>query len=161
MRNHIQKGVSYMANLVDRAVVDFIKTFEEPGLFLGVEPKMRADKDNPNSPQEQARDKTNPNDLKWVASVAVKIKNFQRERKEILSITLTSPTQPCANVPVGQMVVIDNLEMGIMKQDKGGFSQFWSATAIRPVEHNRPPATVRPTADDIRQPVPGRVTTGQ
>src|SRR6266699_3662694 len=75
--NQVKKGVSYMFNRIDRVVVDFAKTFGEPGIFLGVEPKMqRSDKDDPNSPQAQAHDKNNPKDLKWVAEVAVKIKNF-------------------------------------------------------------------------------------
>lgn len=121
--------------MIDRVVVDFVKTFGEPGIFLGVEPKMqRSDKDDPKSPQEQARDKQNPHELKWVASVAVKIKNFQKERKEILGVTLSSPSQPLANVQIGQTVVIEGLEMGVLKQERGnGFAQFWSAAAIRPV----------------------------
>ena len=121
--------------MIDRVVVDFVKTFGEPGIFLGVEPKMqRTDRDDPKSPQEQARDKQNPQELKWIASVAIKIKNFQKEKKEILGVTLSSPSQPCTNVQIGQTVVIEGLEMGIMKQERGnGFSQFWSAAAIRPV----------------------------
>jgi hypothetical protein len=110
--------------MIDRVVVDYVKTFGQPGIFLGVEKKMtREDRTNPNSPQVQATDK-NGSGMKWTATVALKVKNFDKEKIENLSITLTSPTQPCANVPVGQAVVIEGLEMGIMKQERGGFSVF-------------------------------------
>jgi len=42
--------------MIDRVVVDFDKTFGR-GIFLSCEPKMtRADKNDPKSKQEQARD---------------------------------------------------------------------------------------------------------
>lgn len=118
--------------MIDRAVVDFAKTFRQPGIFLGIQPKMtRADKNDPKSEQVQASDK-NGGGLKWTASVAVKVKQFDRDKNETMDVTLTSPTQPCANMAIGQTVTIEDLEMGIMRQDRG-VSVFFSATAIRPV----------------------------
>jgi hypothetical protein len=119
--------------MIDRVVVDFAKTFGQPGIFLGVQPKMtRADKTDAKSEQVQASDK-NGGGLKWTASVAVKVKQFDRDKNETMDVTLTSPTQPCANMAIGQTVAIEGLEMGIMKQDRGGFSLFFTATALRPV----------------------------
>ena len=93
-----ERGLSKM---IDRVVVDFVKTFGRPGIFLAVEPKMeRADKSDPNSQQVQARDK-NGDGLKWLATVVVVVKSFDREKYENLSITLTAPTQPCANIATG------------------------------------------------------------
>ena len=119
--------------IIDRVVVDFVKTFGRPGIFLAVEPKMeRADRNDPNSQQVQARDK-NGGGLKWTVTVAVVVKSFDREKYENLSITLTSPTQPCAHMQPGQSVVIENLEQGLMVQN-GRVTQFWSATALKPVQ---------------------------
>jgi hypothetical protein len=132
-------------SVIDRVVVDFAKTFSGPGLFLGVEPKMeRADKNDPNSQEVQARDKNNGGALKWTATVAVKYKAFSKDKSEVLSFTLVSPTQPCSDVPLGQTVMIEGLEMGIMRQDRGGFSQFWSAVAVRPVRVQAPQGQAAP-----------------
>jgi hypothetical protein len=128
--------------MIDRVVVDYVKTFGQPGIFLGCEPKWtREDKADPKSKQVQASDK-NGGGLKWTATVAVKTKAFEKEKIENLSITLTSPTQPCANVPVGQMVVIESLEAGFMKQERG-YSIFFSAAGIRPVSAQAQAATAR------------------
>ncbi len=127
-RNQAKKGVS---DLIDRVVIDFVKTFGRPGVFNGCEPKMeRSDKLDPNSPEVQGRDK-NGGGLKWTALVAVK---HGRNKNDILNITLVSPTDPCANIHMGQTVIAEDLEMGTMKQDRGGFSQFWSAAALRQVQ---------------------------
>ncbi len=89
-RNQAKKGVS---DLIDRVVIDFVKTFGRPGVFNGCEPKMeRSDKLDPNSPEVQGRDK-NGGGLKWTALVAVK---HGRNKNDILNITLVSPTDPCA-----------------------------------------------------------------
>lgn len=128
--------------MIDRVVVDYVKTFGRPGIFLALEPKMeRADKSNQNSQQVQARDK-NGGGLKWTATVAVAVKSFDREKYENLSITLTSPTQPCANIAPGTPVLIDGLAQGLMK-NSNSFSQFWSADGIRQVTVQ---AAVRPQA---------------
>ncbi len=123
--------------VLDRAILDFVRTFGRPGIFEGIEPKMvPVDKDNPKGEKMQAREKDG-NGLKWTAIVAVRITNFDKIKPMHLLITLTSPTNPCANIPEGQAVIVESLEMGLMKQEKG-FSQFFSATAIRPVQPARP-----------------------
>jgi len=117
-------------SVIDKIAVDFPRTFDKPGIFLAVEPKMqRADKDNPNSPQVQGRDSNGG--LKWTATVAVAVKSFDREKYENLSITLTSPTQPCSNIAPGSSVLVDGLVQGLMTGNKN--PQFWSADGIRPV----------------------------
>jgi hypothetical protein len=123
--------------MIEKLIADFLKTFGRPGIFLAVEPKLeRADRNDPNSQQVQARDK-NGGGLKWTATVAVAVQSFGREKYENLSITLTSPTQPCANIAPGAPVMVDGLEQGLMKQSNG-FSQFWSAAGIRQVAAQSP-----------------------
>ena len=130
-------------SVIDRLVVDFPNTFGKPGIFLAVEPKMqRSDKDNPNSQQVQGRD--SHGGLKWTATVAVAVKSFDRERYENLSITLTSPTQPCSNIAPGSPVLVEGLEQGLMLGNKN--PQFWSAAAIRPVAAPAPARTPVPAS---------------
>jgi hypothetical protein len=122
--------------MIDRVVVDFVKTFGRPGIFLAVEPKMeRADRNDQNSQQVQARDK-NGGGLKWTATVAVAVKSFDRDKYENLSITLTSPTPPCANIATGAPCMIDGLVQGLMAGNKN--PQFWSADGIRQVAAQAP-----------------------
>jgi len=119
---------------IDRIGADFARTFSGPAMYIGCEPKMeRVDRNNRNSEEVQSRDK-NGGGLKWTATVAVKVKSFNKEKSEILPITLTSPSVPCTNLHPGQLCMIEGLEMGTMKADRAGFPpQFWSAAAIRPV----------------------------
>lgn len=118
--------------MLDHFVVDWNKTFGK-GIFLGVEPKMvRSDKTDPKSPQIQDRDKEGV--LKWTATIAVRIQNFDKVRTENLAITLKGQSKPCAALPIGQMVTVEDLELGIMKQDRGGFSVFFSAANMRPIQ---------------------------
>lgn len=115
---------------IDRLVVDYIKTFEKPAIFLSIEPKMvRANKEDSNSPMVQGRDSNGG--LKWIATVAVPVKAFDREKFVNLSITLTSPTQPCTNLQPGHQCVPEMLVQGLMPGNKN--PQFWSADSIRPV----------------------------
>lgn len=119
--------------MIDRVVVDYVKTFGKPGIFLACEPKMvREDKNAANSKQVQGHDGSGG--LKWTATVVMSVKVFDRDKYENLSITLTSPSQPCAGIQTGQPVVIEGLEMGLMPQSGGKMSQFWSAAAIKPVQ---------------------------
>jgi hypothetical protein len=128
-------------DFVDGLVVDVPKTFSGPGYFLGCEPKMvRKDKNDRNSEQVQGKDSTG--NLKWTAVVVVKQRSFDKEKVKTLSITLTSPTQPCATMQPGQSVVIENLEQGLMVQN-GHITQFWSATALKPVQVSPPAAAAR------------------
>lgn len=121
--------------LFDRIVVDFPKTFGT-GIFLGVEPKMqRSDKNDAKSPMVQGHDGNGG--LKWTATVAVKVQAFETAKMENITVTITSPKKPYDAMPVGTVVTIEGLEMGIMKQDRGGFSQFFSAENIRPAVQDR------------------------
>jgi hypothetical protein len=121
--------------MIDRVVVDFDKTFGR-GIFLGVEPKMtRADKNDPKSEQEQARDKNGV--PKWTATIAVKVQAFEKAKMENIAIAILSAQKPYAALPVGSAVIVEALEMGIMKQDRGGFSIFFSAANIRPAVPER------------------------
>jgi hypothetical protein len=121
--------------MIDRVIVDFDKTFGR-GIFLGVEPKMtRADKNDPKSEQLQARDKNSV--LKWTATIAVRVQAFENAKMENIAIAILSPQKPYAALPVGSSVLVEGLEMGIMKQDRGGFSIFFSASNIRPMAPER------------------------
>lgn len=121
--------------MIDRVVVDFDKTFGK-GIFLGVEPKMtRADKTDPKSVQEQARDKNGV--LKWTATIAVRVQSFENAKMENIAVAILSPQKPYERLPVGSSVMVDGLEMGIMKQDRGGFSIFFSGENIRPAAVER------------------------
>jgi hypothetical protein len=120
---------------IDRVVVDFEKTFGK-GIFLGVEPKMtREDKTNPKSKQVQAHDADGV--LRWMATVAVKSQAFEAAKMENIAVTINSPQKPYERLPVGASVVVDGLEMGIMRQDRGGYSTFFSAQNIRPAPQER------------------------
>jgi len=118
--------------MLDHFVIDWNKSFGK-GIFLGVEPKMvRSDKLDPKSPQIQDRDKEGL--LKWTATIAVRIQNFEKVKTENIAITLKGKDKPCAALPIGQTVGVEDLELGIMKQDRGGFSIFFSAAGVRPVQ---------------------------
>ena len=124
--------------MLTRVVVDFVKTFGRPGIMLSIEPKMvRKDKDNPKSEQVQGSD--DEGNLRWVVTVAVPVQAYDREKFENLAITVVSKTQPCTNVAPGQSVMVENLEMGVMKSEKGGYAEFFSASAIRPVQAQAQP----------------------
>jgi hypothetical protein len=126
--------------LIDRYVIDFVKTFGA-AMLTGVDPKMqRVDKDDPKSAVEQARDKEGV--LKWTVTVTVQTKSFDNTKTTYvnLPITVTSPARPCGAILPGSGVVVEGLEMGIMPQarDKGGFSVFYSAEVVRPMQPARP-----------------------
>jgi hypothetical protein len=118
--------------MIDRYVVDFAKTFGG-AMLLGVEPKMtRADKDDPKSDQVQARDKEGL--LKWTISLAVQVKSFDNTKFETIPITVSSQSKPFGAIPLGAAVTVEGLELGIMPRDRGGFSVFYSAASIRPLQ---------------------------
>lgn len=120
--------------MIDRYVVDFAKTFGG-AMLLGIEPKMqRSDKNDPKSDMEQARDKDGV--LKWTVSLAVQTKSVNA-KFETIAITVTSPNKPYGAIPPGTPVTVEMLELGIMPKDKGGFSVFYSAEAIRPLQPAR------------------------
>lgn len=121
--------------MINSVYVDFAKTFGK-GLLLGIEPKMtRADKNDPKSPQVQAHD--NNGNLKWTATVAVQTQSFENKKYENIAITIHAPKKPYEAIPPGHAVIIEGLEMGIMKQDRSGFSIYFSAENIRPAPQER------------------------
>src|SRR6266700_6356049 len=124
--------------MIDRYVVDFNKTFGG-AMLLGIEAKMqRSDKNDQKSPMEQARDKDGV--LKWTVSLAVQTKNFENTKFETIPITVTSPNKPYGAIQPGSPVTVEGLELGIMAQSRGGFSVFYSAEAIRPLQPPRMPS---------------------
>lgn len=121
--------------MIDRYVVDFGKTFGG-AMLLGVEAKMqREDKNDAKSPQVQAKD--NNGVLKWTATIAVQTKSFENTKFENIPITVTSPNKPYGAIPIGSPVIVEGLELGIMPQARGGYSVFYSAETIRPLQTAR------------------------
>lgn len=117
--------------MIDRYTIDFPKTFGG-ALLLGVEPKMqRADKNDPKSEQVQAHDKEGVR--KWTVTLAVQTKSFDTTKFETIPITVTSPTKPCEGLQPGMPVMVEGMELGIMPNQKAGFSVFYSAEAVRPL----------------------------
>lgn len=131
--------------------VNFEQTWGK-GIFLGVDPKMtRSDKSDPKSPQVQARD--SEGNLKWVATIAVPVQAFEKIKKENMEITINAPTKPYEALPIGTSVIVEGLQLGIMKAEKPGFPpMFWSAENIRPAAPERVAST---------QPQPARVPSGE
>ena len=114
--------------MIDRVFVDFGRTFTQ-GVFLGCEAKMtRSDKEDPKSKQVQARDSDGV--LKWTAAIAVKVQGFDKSKNETLNVTLTSNNDPCSNLAMGELVKVESLEMGIMKNERGGFTVFFAAEDV-------------------------------
>ncbi len=121
--------------MIDRYAIEFHKTFGG-AMLLGIEPKMqRADKNDPKSESEQARDKNNV--PKWTVTLAVQTKSFDNTKFETIAITVTSPNKPFGAIPPGSQVTVEGLEMGIMPQARGGFSTFYAAESIRAVQPAR------------------------
>src|SRR6266496_4826037 len=118
--------------MIDRYSINFEKTFGG-AMLLGVEAKMtRADKNDAKSAQVQARDSAGT--YKWVVTLAVQTKQFDNTKYENIPITVVSPNKPYEAITPGTPVTVEGLELGIMAQSRGGFSVFYSAEAIRPVQ---------------------------
>jgi hypothetical protein len=122
--------------MIDRYVVDFAKSFGG-AMLLGVEAKMtRADKNDPKSSMEQARDKDGV--LKWTVTLAVQTKSFENTKFENIPISVIAPYKPYGAIAPGSPVTVEGLELGIMAQTRGGFSVFYSAENIRPLQPAQP-----------------------
>ena len=128
--------------MIDHVVVDFQKTFGSKGIYLGLQPKMtREDKANPKSKMVQATDKDGV--LKWTVSIAVKTQAFEKTKNENIEVTIGSSQEPYKAIPEGTPVIIENLVAGFMKQERGGYSIFWSAENIRPLQPVQPTQPAR------------------
>src|SRR5436309_2407482 len=120
--------------MINRVIVDFVKTYGK-AMLISIEPKMtRADRNNPKSPQVQASD---DNGLRWTVTVSVPVQGFDKVKQENVEITVTAPNRPFASIPLGHYVIVEGLEMGILKSDKMGYSVFFSAENIRPAPQER------------------------
>ena len=96
---------------------------------------QRVDKADPKSEMVQGNDSNGG--LKWTATIAVRVQQFEHAKMENITVTITSPKKPYEAMPIGTMVTVEGLEMGTMKQERGGFSQFFSAENIRPAVQER------------------------
>lgn len=135
-----------------RYILNVEETFGKEVRLQGVDPKMeRINRDDPNSQTEQAKDKEGV--LKWLVTVSAKMTAFDNAKYENVPITITSPTKPLGDVLPGTLVAVDTLEMGIMGKDKGGYTVFYSADAVRLQQSPR----VAPTQPSQ----PPRVSSGQ
>jgi len=120
----------------NRYILDFKKTFGEEVIFMGVDPKMElVNREDRNGPQQQAKDKDGL--LKWNVTISYRDVSFMNPKHENVAITVTSPTKPLDGLPVGTPVVVEDLELGIMARDKSGFTTFYAAKFIRPVQTPR------------------------
>ena len=118
--------------MIDRWIVDFDKSVVG-SMLLSVEPKMtRVDKNNPKSDQIQARDKDDV--PRWTVTLAVQTKSFENTKFDNVSITITSREKPYGAIQPGTPVTVEGLSVGFMAQARGGFSVFYSAEAIRPLQ---------------------------
>jgi hypothetical protein len=130
--NRVKKGTS---PLINNVFVDFARTFGK-GRLVAIEPKMvRANREDPKSPMVQASDGNG--NLKWTANISVPVKMFETVKHTNIEITIHAPKKPYEAIPLGHEVVIEGLEMGILKQDRGGFSTFFTAENIRPAPQER------------------------
>jgi hypothetical protein len=116
---------------IDRVVVNADETFENV-LMIDVQPKLtRSDPKDLKSSQVHATDKEGV--PKWAVSAAVSIKSFEQIKNEIISITVVRREKPFTNILVGSHVKLIGLVMGIMPQQRGGYSTFFSCEDIKPV----------------------------
>lgn len=125
----------------DRWIADFDKSVEG-AMLLNVEPKMtRADKNDSRSDQVQAKDKDGV--PKWTVTLAVQTKNFENTKFENIPITITSREKPYGGIVPGTPVTVEGLVVGFMAQARGGYSVFYSAEAIRPLQRMQPSQPAR------------------
>ena len=125
--------------MLPRVIVDFIRTCGGPGILLSVVAKTeRKDPDDPQSDQAQSVDAEGT--PKWTVGMACPGQGFNGDRYENLYITVVSKVKPLAAAPQGAHVVPEDLEMGIMKSEKGNITQFFSCKSVRVVTMQEPPA---------------------
>jgi hypothetical protein len=135
--------------MIDKYVIDFNRTFGGAMLLLVEEKMQREHKDDPKSNMVQAQDN---GVLKWTITLAVQTKLRDKSKLENIQVTIVSPNKPYEAIPPGTAVTCEGLEVGIMPQQRGGFSVFYSCEAIRPLQ---PPRIAS------AQPQPARGAAGQ
>jgi hypothetical protein len=131
--SHVKKGTSTLINSV---YVDFVKTWGK-GILIAIEPKLtRANREDPRSPMVQASDGNG--NLKWTAAISVPTKMFEIIKHVGIEVTLNAPKRPYEAIPIGSNIIVEGMQMGIMKADKTGYSTFFSAENIKPAPPERP-----------------------
>ena len=114
---------------INSAYVDFVRTWGK-GILIAIEPKLtRANREDPKSPMVQASDGNG--NLKWTATVSVPTKMFETTKHVSIEVTLNAPKKPYEAIPIGSNIIVEGMEMGIMKADKTGYSTFFSAENIK------------------------------
>ena len=117
--------------MINRYVLDFEKTFVKATL-LKVEPKMeRSIKDDPKSPMEHGRNKDGV--PKYTAFLSVETRDFDKTQFTNISVTLATHDKLDEVLPTNVYVTIEELDMGIMKNERSGHTIFYSAKSIRPL----------------------------
>jgi hypothetical protein len=132
-RYRVKKGTFTLINSV---YVDFVKTWGK-GILIAIEPKMtRANREDPKSPMVQASDGNG--NLKWTVAISVPTKMFETVKHVGIEVTINAPKRPYEAVPIGSHIIVEGMQMGIMKADKTGYSTFFSAENIKPAPPERP-----------------------
>ena len=110
--------------------IDFSRTFPNGVVFFGVKPKMvNIDKNDMKSAKVQA---TNSEGMpRWTVDVIAQVETFGEVKPEPFAVTIDSPTQPCTELGMGQIVEVVGLEMGTMARKNGGFSHFFRADRVQ------------------------------
>jgi hypothetical protein len=115
--------------MINSVYVDFVKTWGK-GILVAIEPKMtRSNREDPKSPMVQAHDGNG--NLKWSANISVPVKVFETVKHVNIEVTINAPKKPYEAIPLGSAVIVEGLEMGIMKADKTGYSTFFSSENIK------------------------------
>jgi type III secretory pathway component EscR len=146
--------------MIKRYVLDFEETFVNATL-LKIEPKMeRSNRDDPKSPMEHAHDKDGV--PKYTAFLSVETKNFEKTQFDNITVTVTSQEKLDEVMPTNVYVTLEELEMGVMKNERSGFTIYYSARAIKPLPAKQVVQTGQSTHGASGQVVPpARAASGQ
>jgi hypothetical protein len=120
-------------------VIDFPQTYNG-AVLQAIEQKMEADRNNPQSPLEQAKDKNGV--LKWLIYLnmeAKEVSSMGKKQFENITVTVTSPTKPYGAIPLNSPVIIEHLVLGTMpsREKGGGYNLYYACEAIRPAHPAR------------------------
>ncbi len=115
--------------MINNVFVDFPRTFGK-GILVAIEPKMtRSNREDPRSPMVQANDGNG--NLKWAVNISVPVKVFGQTKHTNIEVAINAPKKPYEAIPLGSAIIVEGMEMGIMKADKTGYSTFFSAENIK------------------------------